>query len=264
MYGLASDPDQNLYIYQYISEDSKPDLKTIDLLCRLRHPHLLNCEGLLLVNNKLILLLPLTQRKLSDLDYEPFLTSTIKSRIHEQILTTTEYLNNKFDYEVYLNGYHPYLLVKNVQNPAKMTNVTYPKSYSNNHREVLKYLIFKLDVNKSVEFLFLAVDLFNRLEEDSELLANACIQIAEELLNLEISNLPSDKLKAIYLLNGCLNHSKYYHLCCNIDELKYVFDNIIMNKDSKVYLGDDFEKMINSVERVHNNKVMTINEFLNT
>lgn len=260
---------QNTSIHQYIDN---PDLKVIDSLFSLKHPNILTAEGLNFDGQKLIIILPLTERKLSDLEYEPFLTSVTRTKIDNKIAEAKNYLLSKglvnYNYDVYLNDYEPYLLLKDVKDRIS-NEVIYPESYHESHREVLKVLLHTLDSNRSIELLFLAVDLYNRigleivLESELKLTANACIQIAEELLDYQVSKLESNKLKVIYLLKGNLNHSKYYQLCCNIDELRYVFDTIIMNKDSKTYLSDEFEKSL-LPDRVVSSKEMSINEFLNT
>jgi serine/threonine protein kinase len=146
-----------------------------------------------------------------------------------------------------------------------------PYDYATDQRDILKLMIHwsrNLYPAARVELLFLAIDLFNRISSffktndpvDRMGIGATCLWIASKLtngpqipLNIYIEELSkmvqltSDmilkhEISIVYFLSGVLNVSALYSICENTDELKFTFEEILINRDSTLYARVDVKK----------------------
>ena len=150
--------------------------------------------------------------------------------------------------------------------------------YADDHRDILKLIIYwaeTLYATSLIELLFLAIDLFNRVDSfyknhqsiDRMTLAATCLWVAAKLTNdklisldvyvpkiietienITINNILETEINIIHFLNGILHVSNLYKLCSNGDELKLSFEHIIMSKDSTLYARTDVPEWIRSIK----------------
>lgn len=148
--------------------------------------------------------------------------------------------------------------------------------YSPDHRDIIKLIVHwcrELFPEKDVKLLFLAVDLFNRTVSnyndtaalDRMALGASCLLISSKIFGEKITII--DELKVVNILvqgitkqmiigkeleiidfsEGVLNISLLYNCCNNGDEIKICFDEIIMNKDAKLYANLDVKEWIKMI-----------------
>ena len=150
--------------------------------------------------------------------------------------------------------------------------------YADDHRDILKLIIYwaeTLYATSLIELLFLAIDLFNRVDSfyknhqsiDRMTLAATCLWVAAKLTNdklisldvyvpkiietienITINNILETEINIIHFLNGILHVSNLYKLCSNGDELQLSFEHIIMSKDSTLYARTDVPEWIRSIK----------------
>ena len=181
--------------------------------------------------------------------------------ISSETLSYTEILNHKlFD------------KVRRDINCSVITPVI-DSDYSQDHRDVLKLIVHwcrESFQDSTVKLLFVAVDLFNRTASNYKekpplermALGVACLSIASELLGekkdlLSTVNvlvpgiteqmIDNKRLEVIEITDGVLNNSSLYDSCENGDELKISFNEIIMNKDTKLYSTLDTKEWISII-----------------
>jgi len=175
------------------------------------------------------------------------------------------------------------------ENPIINTN------YAIDHRNILKYIIyaaFDLFPKRQVKILFLAIDLFNRTaskyaektEYDRIGLGFTCLWVAYKLIK-DISY-PLDKfikdvkcmakfddetildceIEIISSLSGILNVSALYSACKTVDDLDYIYTNIILNHDTSLYANTDIPTLIETMKNkipapIYKGKNISIEEF---
>lgn len=146
--------------------------------------------------------------------------------------------------------------------------------YADDHRDILKLIIHWAETlypNSPIELLFLAIDLFNRVDSfykdyeaiDRMTLSATCLWMASKLTNetliplniyvpklvemiegITANNILQIEINIIYLLSGVLHVSELYKSCRNGDELKLTFDHVIMSRDSTLYARTDIPEWV--------------------
>lgn len=170
-------------------------------------------------------------------------------------------------------------------------------NYPTDHRDILKLMIHwgkTLYPTSRAELLFLAVDLFNRMDtfyKDREpinrmSLAATCLWLAAKLTNSisipldvyvpqltkMVPNITSDmilndEIEIVSSLSGILNVSNLYFACSNADELIFTFTHVILDRDSTLYARTDIPGWIQTMKGfipnpIHKDKNITITELL--
>jgi serine/threonine protein kinase len=145
----------------------------------------------------------------------------------------------------------------------------YEPDYAADHRNILKImLVWARDVfgDNLAQSLFLAIDIYNRLgsfykdKDSTERMTMAAVSLLvamklldefyeelpkyQRLLNKLVPSITVDGLldveaEAIDYLGGVLYHSPFFDKLRTGDELRLTFDNIIMDRDSSLYLRVD-------------------------
>lgn len=123
------------------------------------------------------------------------------------------------------------------------TNTTFPSD----HRDILKFMWSEsksIYPNQSVELLFLAVNMFKRLDNTKltpdvrMLYAKSCLDLAFKLLSGKTNTLSLVELEILTLLKGRICCDNLFMAAVNNNELLRMFDDIILNSDVQVYNTD--------------------------
>jgi serine/threonine protein kinase len=174
-------------------------------------------------------------------------------------------------------------------------NIAY--DYANDHREILKVMLNWARIlypQSRAELLFLAVDLFNRVDSfykdrevaDRDNLAAASLWVAAKLTDAPISPLNvyvteivklapnvtatsilGNEIAIVHLLSGVLHVSKLYTECTTGDELKFSYNHIIIAKDPTLYARADVPAWIQAMHqyipnRTYRDKNITIAQLI--
>jgi len=176
-----------------------------------------------------------------------------------------------------------------------------PHEYAGDHRNILKIIIHWAKLiyqNCRAEMLFLAVDLFNRLDSfykdrtplDRMSLASTCLWMAAKLTESKLvpldvyiplingivpditsKSILETEVEIIHLLNGILHISKLYRECKTSNELILSFQYIILDQDSTLYARTDIDAWLIAMKTIMSgqnspntdtNKDITISQLL--
>lgn len=150
-------------------------------------------------------------------------------------------------------------------------------SISDDHRDVIKLLYHwckTIYPKTPASLFFFSVDILNRTAPfykdktatERMTIAASCLLISLKLHNIDfnieeynrkIRELVPDmkvdmilkhEIIVIGLLNGVINHSKYYNCCINTDQLKTCFYNVLFSKDTTLYYKTDEDKLMQTLK----------------
>lgn len=153
--------------------------------------------------------------------------------------------------------------------------------YAEGHRDIMKLIIHwcrTIYANERAELLFLAVDLFKRMDSYYQkhthvqrmMLTATCLWMASKILTPDaylkvqdfgtrtkdmVSEITATKVleietEIVAVLTGILNVNELYRSCANGAELKYSFDHIIMDTDATLYARTDIPAWIQVIRAV--------------
>lgn len=165
--------------------------------------------------------------------------------------------------------------------PGTMLKPRVHHDYAGGHRDIMKLIIHwcrTIYANERAELLFLAVDLFKRMDSyyhkhthaQRMMLAATCLWMASKILTpdtyLKVQDFASrtkdivDDITApkvleieteiVAVLTGILNVNELYRWCANGAELKYSFDHIIMDADATLYARADIPAWVAVIRAV--------------
>lgn len=204
----------------------------------------------------------------------PTLLTGIRDRYHEGCLSLVQGMldldpNKRLTSQQVVD--HPVFDDFRTMIVGKIITRQYVPDYAADHRDILKVMLVwaqNIFGGNSAKSLFLAIDIYNRLgsfyknEQPIKRMNMAAMSLIiamklfdepydgfpkyQRLLNklvpeISVRDLLRAETEIIYYLDGVLYHSPFFDKLRTGDDLKLTFDNIIMDRDSTLYLRVDTE-----------------------